>query len=159
MAGTFNAPQATNVWSVSWASELIRNLNAILPTLADGATNPNQYQFTLGAVTVPHSRQSVPTDTWKPAVQGYMAFIPMTQNTTLSIDPTGLVKGAELTLYLQQDATGGRTVTWGAGGGFALKWPSATAPTLVTTANRINILKFLWDGFSLNGWSVSLGSA
>ena len=48
-----------------------------------------------------------------------------------------------LTLFLQQDATGSRTVTWPA----SVKWSAAAAPTLTTTANKIDIISLVtYDG-------------
>jgi hypothetical protein len=52
-----------------------------------------------------------------------------------------------LSLKLIQDGTGSRTATWPA----AVKWPGNTAPTLTTTANRIDIVTFYYDGTSYFG--------
>jgi hypothetical protein len=56
---------------------------------------------------------------------------------------------AELTLFLKQDATGGRTVTFPA----SVKWPGGVAPTLTASANATDSLHFLtldgganWNG-------------
>ena len=55
-----------------------------------------------------------------------------------------------LTLFLNQDATGSRTVAWPA----AVKWPAAAAPTLTTTASKTDIITLVthdggtnWYGF------------
>ena len=45
-----------------------------------------------------------------------------------------------LVLILIQDGTGSRTVTWPAN----VKWPSATAPTLTTTAGRIDVISCIY---------------
>lgn len=47
-----------------------------------------------------------------------------------------------LILKLVQDATGSRTVTWPT----AVHWPGGTAPTLTTTANKVDIISFYFDG-------------
>ena len=47
-----------------------------------------------------------------------------------------------LVLKLVQDATGSRTVTWPA----TVHWPAGSAPTLTTTANKVDIITFYWDG-------------
>lgn len=52
-----------------------------------------------------------------------------------------------LILKLVQDATGSRTVTWPAN----VEWPAATAPTLTTTASRIDIITFYYDGSNYFG--------
>lgn len=55
-----------------------------------------------------------------------------------------------LTLKLVQDATGSRLVTWPA----AVKWSGGTPPTLTTTASRIDIISFYYDGTNYYGASV-----
>ena len=52
-----------------------------------------------------------------------------------------------LILKLVQDATGSRTVTWPA----SVKWSGGTAPTLTTTASRIDIISFYYDGTNYYG--------
>lgn len=60
-------------------------------------------------------------------------------NTTFTFT-SGFVSGVycSFTLFLQQGAIGGRTATWPA----SVKWPSGTAPTLTTAANRVDSLSF-----------------
>lgn len=53
-----------------------------------------------------------------------------------------------LVLKLVQDATGSRTVTWPA----AVHWPGGTAPTLTTTANKVDIITFYYDGTTYFGF-------
>ena len=55
-----------------------------------------------------------------------------------------------LILKLVQDATGSRTVTWPA----AVKWSGGTAPTLTTTASKIDIISFYYDGTNYYGQSA-----
>lgn len=52
-----------------------------------------------------------------------------------------------LVLKLAQDATGSRTVTWPA----TVHWSGGVAPTLTTTASRIDIITFYWDGTTYFG--------
>lgn len=56
-----------------------------------------------------------------------------------------------LTLFLKQDGTGSRTVSWPG----AIKWPGGTTPTLTTTANKTDVVTLTtfdagttWYGFS-----------
>jgi len=61
--------------------------------------------------------------------------------------PTGMVAGP-LVLYrltLVQDATGGRTVTWGS----AFKFPGGAPPVLSTAANAVDELIFDCDGTNM----------
>ncbi len=52
-----------------------------------------------------------------------------------------------LILKLVQDGTGSRTVTWPA----AVHWSAGTAPTLTTTASRVDIISFYYDGSTYFG--------
>lgn len=49
--------------------------------------------------------------------------------------------GARYLIMLQQDATGSRTVTWPA----TVLWSGGTAPTLTTTAGKVDIITFVYD--------------
>lgn len=60
--------------------------------------------------------------------------VTLTANCTLTLPAAAA--GKELVLVLKQDGTGSRTVTWPA----AVKWPSATAPTLSTAAGRSDVV-------------------
>lgn len=75
--------------------------------------------------------------------------ITLTDNATFTISnpPTN---GGAFTLFLEQDATGSRTVTWPA----SIIWPGGTAPTLTGTANSIDVIVFVtndggttWQGY------------
>lgn len=48
----------------------------------------------------------------------------------------------KLELFLTQDATGSRTVTWPS----SVKWAGSAAPTLSTTPGSTDIVSGLWDG-------------
>jgi hypothetical protein len=52
-----------------------------------------------------------------------------------------------LILKLVQDGTGSRTVTWPA----AVHWSGGTAPTLTTTASKVDIISFYYDGSTYFG--------
>lgn len=66
--------------------------------------------------------------------------VTLTGNCTFTF--TGAVSGTSYVIRLTQDATGSRTVTWPA----AVKWPAATAPTLSTTAAKIDIISLYYNG-------------
>lgn len=61
-------------------------------------------------------------------------------NRTMSA-PTGQAPGQWMQIRIVQDATGSRTVTWPS----VIVWPAATAPTLTTTAGRMDIVTGVWD--------------
>lgn len=52
-----------------------------------------------------------------------------------------------LSLKLVQDGTGSRTVTWPA----AVHWAGGTAPTLTTTASKVDVITFYYDGSTYFG--------
>lgn len=58
-------------------------------------------------------------------------------NTALTF--TNSQPGGRYILMLVQDSTGSRTVTWPSG----VQWPSGTAPTLTTTAKKMDIITFV----------------
>lgn len=69
----------------------------------------------------------------------------LTDNCTFTF--TAPTKPCSLVLKLAQDATGSRTVTWPA----SVHWSGGTAPTLTTTASRIDVITFYWDGSTYFG--------
>lgn len=73
-------------------------------------------------------------------------------NRTMS-EPTGIVPGQLLEIRVIQDATGSRLVTWPA----TFVWPAATAPTLTTTASRMDIVHGTWDGINAK-WRMRASS-
>lgn len=70
-------------------------------------------------------------------IRGKVRTVTLTGNTIFTF--TGAVAGQVLYLRIVQDATGSRTVTWPSG----IKWPGGVAPTLSTTANKIDTICIL----------------
>lgn len=68
---------------------------------------------------------------------------------TATITMPAAVAGKSFVLYLKQDATGSRTVTWS-----TVKWPGGTAPTITSTASKQDIYSFFSDGTSWFGATV-----
>jgi hypothetical protein len=54
-------------------------------------------------------------------------------------NPTNAVDGQSGSIFIIQDATGSRTLSWGS----AWDWPNGTAPVLTTTANAIDRVDFI----------------
>ena len=71
---------------------------------------------------------------------GTLQILTLTGNCTFTF-PTPTA-GQSFTLFLKQDATGSRTVTWPA----TVKWPSSTAPTITSTASKGDKYVFTADG-------------
>jgi hypothetical protein len=76
---------------------------------------------------------------------GSVQILTLTGNCTFTF-PTATA-GRSFFLLLKQDGTGGRTVTWPA----AVKWPGATAPTITSTASRLDKYVFTADGTNWYG--------
>ena len=77
---------------------------------------------------------------------------------TFSNPPASGISGS-FTLFLTQDGTGGRTVTWPA----AVKWFGNTAPTIYGNPDSVNILTFLtvnggttWFGANAEGFNSAI---
>jgi hypothetical protein len=65
-----------------------------------------------------------------------------------TIDFQNPTAGQEFTLYLSQDATGTRLVTWDS----VNDWAGGTDPTLTVTANAVDVLRFYVDsGGNIHG--------
>jgi len=73
--------------------------------------------------------------------------VTLSQDNMIFEAPTNMKDGGTYVMFLKQDATGSRTVTWNS----VFKWPDGTAPTLSTTANAIDIITFVSDGASMFG--------
>jgi hypothetical protein len=75
---------------------------------------------------------------------GTVQYLTLTGNVTYTF-PTP-VAGQSFILIQRQDGTGGRTATWPA----SVDWPGATAPTLTSTANRVD--KFVFTAIDGSNW-------
>jgi hypothetical protein len=67
--------------------------------------------------------------------------ITLTANNTL-VNPTNLTEGMILNFAIDQDATGGRTLSYGS----LYKFPGGTVPTLSTAANAKDFMSCYYDG-------------
>ena len=54
-------------------------------------------------------------------------------------NPTNLTAGQSGSIFLVQDSTGGRVITWGS----YFDWAGGTAPTLTTTANAVDRVDYI----------------
>jgi hypothetical protein len=78
---------------------------------------------------------------------GTIQILTLTANATITM-PTA-VAGKSFVIFLRQDATGSRSVTWS-----TVSWPSGTAPTITGTASKQDIFSFFSDGTSWYGTTV-----
>jgi hypothetical protein len=79
---------------------------------------------------------------------GTVQIITLTGNATITMPSA--VSGKSFIMFLKQDATGSRTVTWS-----TVKWAGGTAPTITSTASRQDIYSFFSDG--TNWYGVTVG--
>jgi len=79
---------------------------------------------------------------------GTVQIITLTGNATITM-PTA-TSGKSFIMFLKQDGTGSRTVTWS-----TVKWPGGTNPTITATASRQDIYSFFADG--TNWYGVVVG--
>jgi len=77
--------------------------------------------------------------------QGMIATVTLGGNRALA-NPTNLKVGT-LMLIVNQDGTGGRTLSFGS----AYKFPAAIAPVMTTSINAKDIISFYSDGTNLYG--------
>jgi len=114
---------------------LVFNTNAAL-------TNPTVTNY----VETPYSANSSTAITLA-LTNGTVQIITLTGNATITM-PTA-VSGKSFIMFLRQDATGSRTVTWS-----TVNWSGGTAPTITSTASKQDIYSFFSDGTSWYGVTV-----
>jgi len=139
----------TNLVGGNSASTFNLNVPLANDTLVGQATTDTLTNKTLTNPTItnyvetPYSANSSTAITLA-LTNGTVQIITLTGNATITM-PTA-VSGKSFTLLLKQDATGSRTVTWS-----TVSWPSATAPTITSTASKIDKYVFISDGTSWFG--------
>jgi hypothetical protein len=79
---------------------------------------------------------------------GTVQIITLTGNATITM-PTA-TSGKSFIMFLKQDATGSRTVTWS-----TVKWSGGTTPTITSTASKQDIISFFADGTNWYGVVVA----
>ena len=106
-------------------------------------TNPTVTNYT----ETPYSATPTSTITLS-LTNGTVQIITLGGNVTITM-PTA-VSGKSFIMFLKQDGTGSRTVTWS-----TVKWPGGTAPTITSTASKQDIYSFFSDG--TNWYGVTVG--
>lgn len=127
-----------SAWGTSYTTSGSGTVVALnnTPTL----TNPTVTNYTETTVTANTSTAYTIDNT-----NGTLQILTLTGNCTFTF-PTATA-GKSFTLFLKQDATGSRTVTWPA----SVKWPGGTAPTITATASKADKYVFTADGSSWVG--------
>jgi len=128
----------------------------VFATTADGASSPTERMSISNAGTVALQNDyqekaytaNTSTGLTISLANGTVQILTLTATTTLTM-PTA-VAGKSFVIYLKQDGTGSRTVTW-----TTVKWPGGTAPTITSTASKMDIYSFFSDG--TNWYGVTVG--
>ena len=81
---------------------------------------------------------------------GTVQLLTLTANTTITMPSVGA--GKSFIIMLKQDATGSRTVAWS-----TVVWAGGTAPTVTSTASKMDIYSFFSDG--TNWYGVTVGQS
>lgn len=85
---------------------------------------------------------------------GNVQVLTLAANTTITLSGATNGVACSLSLYIKQDSTGSRTLTWPS----SVKWPGAAAPVLSTGANKVDLVVLeTLDGGST--WYGSLAGA
>jgi hypothetical protein len=105
-------------------------------------TNPTVTNYVETLYTA-NTGTAITVDLANGTVQNYT----LTGNATITM-PTA-VAGKSFIIILSQDGTGSRTVTWS-----TVVWPSATVPTITSTANKKDIYSFFSNGTNWFGTTV-----
>jgi hypothetical protein len=135
LATPSSANLASAVTDETGSGALVFGTNAAL-------TNPTVTNY----VETPYSANSSTAITLDLA-NGTVQIITLTGNATITM-PTA-VSGKSFIMYLRQDATGSRTVTWS-----TVNWAGGTAPTVTSTASKQDIYSFFSDGTRWYGVTV-----
>jgi hypothetical protein len=145
VVGTTDTQTLTNK-TIAYASNTLTDVAGVTATQTltnKTLTNPTVTNYVETPFTA-NSSTAITLD----LTNGTVQIITLTGNATITM-PTA-TSGKSFVLFLKQDATGSRTVTWS-----TVKWPSGTAPTITSTASKQDIFSFFAD--STNWYGVTVG--
>jgi len=129
-AATMTGPSGTIVGTTD--TQTLANKTVEAGTFTNGYTEETVTANTSTAYTVD-------------LANGSLQILTLTGNCTFTFPTATAGKG--FTMLLKQDGTGSRTVTWPS----SVKWPSGTAPTITSTASKLDKYIFTSDGTNWYG--------
>jgi len=117
-------------------------------TVVDDTRNVTSNNITLTSYTeTVLTANSSTAITLNITANGTVQIITLTGSATITMPAA--VAGKSFILFLKQDGTGSRTVTWS-----TVNWPAATAPTITSTASKMDVYSFFSDGTYWYGTTV-----
>jgi len=131
----------SNTFTVGSAAVFVANGNVGLGTSSPAAKFDLVGDYKEGVVTANTSTAYTVN-----LAAGTVQNLTLTGSCTFTF-PAATPAGRSFLMFLRQDATGNRTVTWPG----TLKWPGNTAPTLTSTASQTDMFAFTADGTSWFG--------
>lgn len=141
--------QAYDADLTAWAGKTAPTGDAVGTTDTQTLTNKT---IEAGTFTNGYTEESVTANTGTAytidLANGTVQILTLTGNCTYTF-PTPTA-GKSFTLFQKQDATGSRTVTWAA----TVKWPASTAPTITSTASKMDVFSFIADGTNWIGRTI-----
>jgi hypothetical protein len=117
---------------------------------ADSPTVPNMARATLGGQETVSTNATATGAVTLNLTNGNVFSLTLTGNVTFTFSGATSGKACSFAVYLKQDATGSRVVTWPA----SVKWAGAAAPSLSTAGNALDVVVFE----SLDGGTTWYGS-
>lgn len=147
MASTINASTSPITGIITTADssgnlELQNNGTTALSLQSGKVINPTVTNYTETAYTANTS-----TAITVALTNGTVQILTLTGNCTLTMPSAGA--GKSFIIFLRQDGTGGRSITWS-----TVNWAGGTAPTITSTASKQDIFSFFSDGTSWYGVTV-----
>ena len=143
LSGDVTAIAAGGTGAATFAAAGLTTLTGSETLTNKTLTNPTVTNY----VETPYSANSSTAITLA-LTNGTVQIITLTGNATITM-PTA-TSGKSFIMFLKQDGTGSRTVTWS-----TVKWAGGTAPTITSTASRQDILSFFADGTNWYGVVVA----
>lgn len=122
---------------------------------ADSPTVPNMTRATLGGQETVSTNATATGTVPLNLANGNVFNITLTGNVTFTFNGAIAGKACSFAIYLKQDSTGSRTVTWPG----TARWSGGVGPTLSTAANAVDIVVFETLDNGTNWYGSLVGTA